>query len=405
MNTSHPTGREDRAYALQLLQRVAGPVLEAGASRTLRCLLPVPPGREEPSRLGPAEAVVRVLSGIAPWLECDHGAPAERALRQAMRTQARAAVLGFVDPDSPDFVSHENGHTHIESAFLGQAMLFAPHSFWGGFSAAEQALIADWMRAATRAHATTFNNHLLFHALAETALARSTGEPWDRLRVDYALRQHEQWYAGDGWYLDGPEFHFDYYNSLIIHPMLLEVAHHMEAERDWKRHAFFQRFLPRAQRHAVTLERMISPEATVPIIGRSFVYRCAIFTLPCYLALRGWLPESLSPGRMRACIMAATRRIMDAPGVFDGRGWLTIGFCGGQDDLGESYIAVSSLYLVSNVFLPLGLPPENPFWAAPGEEWTSQRAYAGLPIPRDSSLSGDILAPHQVQWGVLPWEP
>ena len=43
------------------------------------------------------------------------------------------------------------------------------------------------------------------------------------MRVDYALRQHDQWYKGDGAYGDGPTFHWDYYNSFVIHPMLLDV--------------------------------------------------------------------------------------------------------------------------------------------------------------------------------------
>ena len=67
-----------------------------------------------------------------------------------------------------------------------------------------------------------FNNWLLFSATVEAALVR-LGAPWDRMRVDYALRQHDQWYKGDGAYGDGPEFHFDYYNSFVIHPMLLDV--------------------------------------------------------------------------------------------------------------------------------------------------------------------------------------
>jgi hypothetical protein len=43
------------------------------------------------------------------------------------------------------------------------------------------------------------------------------------MRVDYALRQHHQWYKGDGAYGDGPYFHWDYYNSFVIQPMLLDV--------------------------------------------------------------------------------------------------------------------------------------------------------------------------------------
>ena len=50
------------------------------------------------------------------------------------------------------------------------------------------------------------------------------GAPFDATRVEYAVREHEQWYKGDGAYGDGPSFHWDYYNSFVIHPMLVDVA-------------------------------------------------------------------------------------------------------------------------------------------------------------------------------------
>ena len=31
------------------------------------------------------------------------------------------------------------------------------------------------------------------------------------------------WYKGDGVYGDGPPFHWDYYNSFVIQPMLLNI--------------------------------------------------------------------------------------------------------------------------------------------------------------------------------------
>ena len=58
--------------------------------------------------------------------------------------------------------------------------------------------------------------------MVEAALSALGARP-DAMRVDYALRQHDQWYKGDGAYGDGPAFHWDYYNSFVIHPMLLDV--------------------------------------------------------------------------------------------------------------------------------------------------------------------------------------
>lgn len=31
------------------------------------------------------------------------------------------------------------------------------------------------------------------------------------------------WYKGDAWYGDGQEFHLDFYNSIVIHPMLTDI--------------------------------------------------------------------------------------------------------------------------------------------------------------------------------------
>ena len=56
------------------------------------------------------------------------------------------------------------------------------------------------------------------------------------MRVDYALRQHAQWYKGDGVYGDGPAFHWDYYNSFVIQPMLLDVLRLLSSTApDWCR--------------------------------------------------------------------------------------------------------------------------------------------------------------------------
>ena len=77
---------------------------------------------------------------------------------------------------------------------------------------------------------------------------------------------------------------------------------------------------------------------------------------------------------------------MDAPETFDANGWLRIGFCGHQPGVGESYISTGSLYLCSVAFLPLGLPPADPFWSAPASPFTQQRAWSGAPFPIDHAI-------------------
>jgi hypothetical protein len=61
------------------------------------------------------------------------------------------------------------------------------------------------------------------------------------------------------------------------------------------------------------------------------------------------------------------RRTMDARDTFDSNGWLRIGFCGHQPNIGEPYISAGSLYLCAVGLLPLGLPASDPFWSAATE--------------------------------------
>lgn len=68
--------------------------------------------------------------------------------------------------------------------------------------------------------------------MVEAALKEFTGE-WEYERVKYACDRFAQWYKGDGWYGDGADFHLDYYNSFVIHPMMVEVLAVMKSMA-WK---------------------------------------------------------------------------------------------------------------------------------------------------------------------------
>ena len=214
---------------------------------------------------------------------------------------------------------------------------------------------------------------------------KSLGASWDRVRVDYALRQHDEWYKGDGAYGDGPDFHWDYYNSFVIHPMLVDV---LDACRDestaWKDLAV--RVGTRATRYAAVQERLIAPDGSFPPIGRSIAYRFGSFHLLAQSALRRTLPDGVSPAQVRGALTAVIRRSIEAPDTFDRDGWLRIGFCGHQPGIGETYISTGSLYLCSVALLPLGLPAADPFWSSPPQPWTSVRAWSGQTFPLDHSL-------------------
>ena len=63
--------------------------------------------------------------------------------------------------------------------------------------------------------------------MVEATLLELTGE-CNMEPVNYAIMRFKDWYKGDGWYGDGVDLHMDYYNSYVIHPMLLDVLEVMQ---------------------------------------------------------------------------------------------------------------------------------------------------------------------------------
>lgn len=377
----------ERQYWLDSMLKIASPVLRHLHERTLKKAMPVEmkegTNREKFTHL---EALSRLLVGIAPWLEkaCENNE--EEKLRTHYCELAREAIDAGTDPFSPDYMNFSDDFQPIvDTAFLAHAFLRAPNELWEKLESKVKKNVIAAMKA-TRSRKPVFSNWLLFSAMIETFLYRAGEEDWDPMRIDYAIRQFDQWYVGDGVYSDGPEFHYDYYNSFVIHPMLIDIVETVgEQYREWIEQK--ESIIERSQRYAVIQERLISPEGTYPPVGRSIAYRFGVFQTLAHHALRKDLPSELAPEQVRSALTQVIKRTLEAPGTFtDESGWLTIGFCGHQPGIGEGYISTGSVYLCTAAFLPLGLAESDPFWRNPPMEWTAKRAWSGKEFPIDKCL-------------------
>lgn len=379
---AHPS--EDRRYWVNILHLLAEPVLSALANRSLKQLMPIEAKMDDRPDYTYLEALGRTLAGIAPWLEQPVQDTHEEAQRQQMAQLARKALDAATDPQSPDYLNFSTGAQPIvDAAFLAHAIVRAPGELWEALDTRVQQQLIDALRA-TRTRKPYFNNWLLFAAMIETALQRM-GADWDPMRIDYAIKQHEQWYLGDGMYGDGPEYHADYYNSFVIQPMLVDIIEQMAPlSPDWAQ--VQPVIMKRAVRYAAILERSISPDGTFPPVGRSLAYRCGAFQALAQTALRRELPALLKPAQVRSALTAVIKRTLEAPGTFDDGGWLRIGLCGHQPDIGESYISTGSLYLCTAVLLPLGLAENDAFWCDPPSPWTAQQVWSGLSVHADHAM-------------------
>lgn len=373
---------------LAWVHRLADPVLEAAAAGRLRTTLApehhpdCQPGRLASSHL---EAVGRLLLGLGPWLGLSGGSEEEAAYRQRLASAARAAIVHGCTPGHPDWFGHDHEQQPIvDMAFLASALVSGRSALWDPLTPGQRCLILDAF-ATLRGRKPAFNNWLLFAASAE-AFCKEVGAFWDPMRVDYALRQHEQWYLGDGLYGDGPHHHWDWYNSYVIQPLLESVLRTCaDADQAWT--DLLPRIRRRLARFAAVQERMVAPDGSFPPIGRSLAYRCGAFQALAHAAWRGLLPDDLPPGQVRSALTAVCARTLDAPGNWRIDGFLRIGLNGAQPGLGESYITTGSLLLASAAFLPLGLPAEHPFWTEPEMPWTSRRIFdLGENLPADHAI-------------------
>jgi hypothetical protein len=380
---------EDRASWVGMLDRICRPVFAALSERQLKAVMPVEAaaGKEQGRRKTTyLEALGRALAGMAPWLENGATTGAEGDLRSRYCEWARAAIASGVDKASPDYMDFGGDRqTIVDTAFLALAMLRAPRELRENLPHGVRVQLADALRA-TRVGLAPFNNWLLFVATIEAGLF-ALGEPWDRARVDYALRELSGWYAGDGIYGDGPRVHQDYYNSFVIHPFLLVLMDAVGKE-DVAWGAMAGAIRERATRYAAIQERMIAPDGTYPIVGRSIAYRCGAFHLLADTALRQMLPKDAAPEQVRGALTAVMRRTLTPVGTFDGAGWLRIGLAGHQPSLGEDYISTGSLYLCATAFLPLGLPATDRFWSGAAKPWSSVKVWSGVDLRADHAIDG-----------------
>jgi hypothetical protein len=148
----------------------------------------------------------------------------------------------------------------------------------------------------------------------------------------------------------------------------------------------YEKALKRMQRYGVILERFISPEGAFPVFGRSMTYRLGVFQPLALLAWKENLPPELPEGQVRNALTAAMKRMFSVAGNFNAGGFLQLGFAGHQPALADSYTNNGSLYLTSEIFLPLGLPPNHPFWSSPAQPTTSQKAFHSAPFPKDHAI-------------------
>jgi len=378
------TGIQDRTYWTDLLYKIASPVILNLAGSTLKKNMPVEkaPGYGlNAEKVTYLEAVGRTMAGVAPWLALPDDDTKEGRQRKELKDALLKGIVNAVDPLNPDYLNFRTeAQPIVDAAYMAQAFLRAPKALWEPLdSLTKKRVVEEFKSLRTRTGA--YNNWLLFAGISEAFLS-SIGEQPDPVRIEFARRKIIEWYQGDGWYSDGPSFSMDYYNSYVIHPMLVDFFKVL-LDKKRIRTEEYETAVKRMVRYSEFSERIIAPDGSYPAFGRSITYRTAAFQALAQTALMEKLPDYITPAQVRSALTTVMHRMYDNCNNFDNNGWLVLGFCGHQPEIADTYTSTGSLYMATLGFLPLGLAADNKFWTEPATDWTSKKAWSSQPFKKD----------------------
>ncbi|WP_316799566.1 DUF2264 domain-containing protein [Pedobacter frigidisoli] len=382
--TKQSGGAADRKFWVKTLYRISYPVINNLANETLKQNMPLEKGNNYNLKLEHVtylEAVGRTIAGIAPWLELPDDDSEEGKLRKSFRLLVIEGLKNAVDPKSKDYLDFRSEpQAIVDAAYVAHAFIRAPKGIWAALDTTTQQRYVEEFKS-LRNRTGAYNNWLLFAGLTEGFLLK-IGAQYDPARLQFALKKINEWYVGDSWYSDGEKFSMDYYNSYVIHPMMVDLMQIMH-EKGKANVDDYNKSLTRMARYSEYLERIIAPDGSYPAYGRSVTYRTAAFQALGQTALIGKLPAEVSPAQVRCALTAVFHRMYDGKQNFDDNGWLVLGFNGRQPEIADVYTSTGSLYMATLGFLPLGLKQNDPFWTSSPAPWTSVKAWSGAKVKKD----------------------
>ncbi|MEU7525929.1 DUF2264 domain-containing protein [Saccharothrix sp. NPDC042600] len=252
----------------------------------------------------------------------------------------------------------------VEAASLVIGLRLTREWLWDRLADPVRQRVVDWLAVGARVEPVD-NNWWLFSVLVADFL-ESVGVA-DGVGVrERGLARIESFHVGRGWYSDGPNRSFDYYNGWAIH-FYLGLRSHLFG------HAFDPSRLVSFLRDHV---HFFDHDGGMVHFGRSLTYRVASVA-PLWLgALLDVSP--LPPGETRGIASATLKHFVDRGAIRDGV-W-TAGWYGPHEPTLQAYSGSASPYWAAKGFLGLVLPPSHPVWTEP-ETRTEHAPVAALPEP------------------------
>lgn len=243
----------------------------------------------------------------------------------------------------------------VEMAAMGLALLLAPDTFFYSLGEDEQKNLASWLYTIND-HKYPDNNWVMFEVIVNCGL-KNVSMPYNDNMIEWGIKKLDEWYLGEGWYVDGCTKHSDYYVPFAIHFYSLIYAKYIEKAYPDRSN----RLKDRAREFAKDYIYWFDKNGAAVAYGRSLTYR---FAQAAFWSALVWADASPFPlPVVKGIINRNLEDWMSAP-IFDKAELLTIGYKYPNLLMSEYYNAPGSPYWAMKTFLLLALPKDHEFFKA-----------------------------------------
>ncbi|EBP0013125.1 DUF2264 domain-containing protein [Salmonella enterica] len=221
---------------------------------------------EQGSESDAIEATARTLPLMAAWLHYQMTNQGKldsygKCVRQALK---QAFICG-TDPEHPGYWGKIKDYDQriCECCDIALALWLVRNTVWKSYSASEQERILCWLQGVNNCK-TVDNNWHLFIVLTQQVVLALSGKG-ENSEQRYA--RVKEFYVGEGWFRDGANGNFDYYNSWAFHYLLFWI--------DRINPDFDHPFITQSCAEFAKTFRYFFTPCGFPFFGRSISYRLA----------------------------------------------------------------------------------------------------------------------------------
>lgn len=380
-----------RAHWLNITEKIIAGALSHFNSETGLpdfAVSPSDPGYEEQRWKSPEESVKRALERIMIAVIIYNKATGKDQIpgyKGSISKPFLKAIIKGTDPKDLGYWGEPLPNDQVGSIF-SLAVYIEPNRYWDPLTFGQKKNLLAYFKK--QAYIKTYdNNHYFFHMIPVELLDQN-GYESNREHLTKMYERLMGWYRGDGWFLDGNNRGFDYYN-LWGFQLFNQILYKYDTK--W-RNQFGQRIKETTAQFLKTFPYLFGRDGGPIPWGRSLSYRFAGNSAIAWAVING--NNTLPPGQARR-IASGSLKYFWEHGCLNENNLLSIGYWGANASIAEPYLDYGDPYWATQGLACLLIPETDPFWTEiekpiPADSIGGKFAVTGAQFSlRVSSLDGE----------------